>query len=166
MPPSCSPHWAINQILLKVLLFTRNPFIYPTIIIRYYISRTANWEGIGDEGARFENLIATSLLKRLHFLEDRDGYRYELRYIRDKEGREVEPKKGYANRCYDQTALRQKSNQSYWSCLILSRIFLTRPLVPFLNIACFSSNNLTKSLSLCNIIWQKADNLIRETNIT
>ena len=30
------------------------------------------------------------MLKRLHFLEDRDGYRYELRYIRDKEGREVD----------------------------------------------------------------------------
>ena len=49
-----------------------------------------NGDVIGDEGARFENLIATSLLKRLHFLEDRDGYRYELRYIRDKEGREVD----------------------------------------------------------------------------
>ena len=45
---------------------------------------------IGDEGSRFENLVATSLLKRLHYLEDRDGYRYELRYIRDKEGREVD----------------------------------------------------------------------------
>jgi len=49
-----------------------------------------NADVIGDEGARFENLVATSLLKRLHFLEDRDGYRYELRYIRDKEGREVD----------------------------------------------------------------------------
>ena len=29
-------------------------------------------------------------MKRIHFLEDRDGYRYELRYIRDKEGREVD----------------------------------------------------------------------------
>ena len=45
---------------------------------------------LGQEGARFENLVATSLLKRIHFLEDRDGYRYELRYIRDKEGREVD----------------------------------------------------------------------------
>jgi predicted AAA+ superfamily ATPase len=45
---------------------------------------------MGDEGSRFENLIATSLLKRLHYLEDRGGYRYELRYIRDKEGREGE----------------------------------------------------------------------------
>ena len=49
-----------------------------------------NADVFGDEGARFENLVATSLLKRLNYLEDRDGYRYELRYIRDKEGREVD----------------------------------------------------------------------------
>jgi predicted AAA+ superfamily ATPase len=44
----------------------------------------------GIVGALFENLVATSINKRLHFLEDRDGYRYELRYIRDKEGREID----------------------------------------------------------------------------
>ena len=49
-----------------------------------------NADVLGDEELRFENLVATSLLKRLHFLEDRDGYCYELRYIRDKEGREVD----------------------------------------------------------------------------
>ncbi len=49
-----------------------------------------NGDVIGDEGAVFENLVATGILKRLHFLEDRDGFRYELRYIRDKEGREVD----------------------------------------------------------------------------
>jgi predicted AAA+ superfamily ATPase len=49
-----------------------------------------NADVLGEEGQRFENLVATSLLKRIHFLEDRDGYRYELRYIRDKEGREVD----------------------------------------------------------------------------
>jgi predicted AAA+ superfamily ATPase len=49
-----------------------------------------NGDVLGDEGARFENLVASTLIKRLHFLEDRDGYRYELRYIRDKEGREVD----------------------------------------------------------------------------
>jgi len=49
-----------------------------------------NADIIGDEGARFENLVASSLLKRMHFWEDRDGYRCELRYIRDKEGREVD----------------------------------------------------------------------------
>jgi predicted AAA+ superfamily ATPase len=49
-----------------------------------------NGDVLGDEGAIFENLVATQLLKRIHLLEDRDGYRYELRYIRDKEGREVD----------------------------------------------------------------------------
>ena len=29
-------------------------------------------------------------MKRCHFLEDRDGYKYELCYVRDKDGREVD----------------------------------------------------------------------------
>jgi len=49
-----------------------------------------NGDVIGDEGSRFENLVATHLLKKIHFLEDSTGHRYELRYIRDKEGREVD----------------------------------------------------------------------------
>lgn len=44
----------------------------------------------GDEGARFENFVAATLLKQLHFLEDMEGYRYDLHYIRDKEGRDVD----------------------------------------------------------------------------
>ncbi len=44
----------------------------------------------GDEGAVFENLVATHLIKMLHFLEDTQGYRCELFYIRDKDGREVD----------------------------------------------------------------------------
>jgi uncharacterized protein len=44
----------------------------------------------GDEGARFENLVATHLLKRIQFLQDRDGFRYELAYVRDKSQREVD----------------------------------------------------------------------------
>ena len=34
--------------------------------------------------------MAVSLIKRFHFLEDCDGYRYELHYIWDKVGREVD----------------------------------------------------------------------------
>ncbi len=49
-----------------------------------------NADVIGDKGAVFENLVASHLLKKIHFLTDRDGYRFELRYIRDKEGREVD----------------------------------------------------------------------------
>jgi predicted AAA+ superfamily ATPase len=43
-----------------------------------------------DTGPRFENLVATHLLKRLHFQEDYEGRHCELHYIRDKEGREVD----------------------------------------------------------------------------
>lgn len=43
-----------------------------------------------DNGARFENLVASHLLKRIHFLADSDGHDYELRYLRDKEKREVD----------------------------------------------------------------------------
>lgn len=49
-----------------------------------------NGDVIGNEGAVFENLVATQLLKNIHLLEEQSGYRYELRYIRDKEGREVD----------------------------------------------------------------------------
>lgn len=41
-------------------------------------------------GIRLENLVATHLLKRLHFLEDYHGCKCSLHYIRDKDGREVD----------------------------------------------------------------------------
>lgn len=43
-----------------------------------------------DEGSRFENLVATHLLKHIHYLEDSKGLSMELNYIRDKESREVD----------------------------------------------------------------------------
>lgn len=43
-----------------------------------------------NPGMRLENLVATTLLKRLHFIEDYYGYSCELHYLRDKEGREVD----------------------------------------------------------------------------
>ncbi len=49
-----------------------------------------NGDVIGDNGARFENLVATTLLKRLNFLEDYHGHRASLHYVRDKDGREVD----------------------------------------------------------------------------
>ena len=75
------------------LLFTVRPYIrsLPRAVLKppkvYFFD---NADVLTGEGERFENLVATSLLKRLHFLEDRDGYRYELRYLRDKEGREID----------------------------------------------------------------------------
>ena len=49
-----------------------------------------NGDTLGDEGCRFENLVATHLLKRLQFIEDVDGYRMGLHYLRDKDGHEVD----------------------------------------------------------------------------
>ena len=49
-----------------------------------------NGDAEGDGGAKFENLVANHLLKRLHFLQDGTGHRYELCYLRDKEKHEVD----------------------------------------------------------------------------
>lgn len=49
-----------------------------------------DWSEIEDEGARFENMIASHLLKFCHFLQDVHGYKAELNYLRDKEQRETD----------------------------------------------------------------------------
>jgi hypothetical protein len=49
-----------------------------------------NWAEIPDEGARFENLVASHLLKYCHFIEDTEGHEMELRYIRNVELKEVD----------------------------------------------------------------------------
>ena len=43
-----------------------------------------------EGGPRFENLVACHLLKLCHWLEDVEGVRAELRYVRDREKREVD----------------------------------------------------------------------------
>lgn len=49
-----------------------------------------NADTIDNNGVRLENLVATTLIKRLNFIEDYHGYRCKLYYIRDKESREVD----------------------------------------------------------------------------
>lgn len=49
-----------------------------------------DWSQVEDTGARFENLVASHLLKYCHFIEDTEGHRMELRYLRDTDGREVD----------------------------------------------------------------------------
>ena len=49
-----------------------------------------DWSGIEKEGARFENLVAAQLLKYCHLLEDTEGRRMDLRFIRDTDRREVD----------------------------------------------------------------------------
>ncbi len=54
---------------------------------KYYLW---DWTEIADEGARFENLIASHLLKFCHFYEDAFGISAELYYVRDTLKREVD----------------------------------------------------------------------------
>jgi predicted AAA+ superfamily ATPase len=49
-----------------------------------------DWSSVPDEGPRFENLVAGHLLKLRHALEDQEGYRVGLHYLRDASKREVD----------------------------------------------------------------------------
>ncbi len=49
-----------------------------------------DWSGVEDPGPRFENMVASHLLKYCHWLEDTEGCRMELRYLRDTDKREVD----------------------------------------------------------------------------
>lgn len=49
-----------------------------------------DWSPIESEGIRFENLVACQLLKYCHFIEDTEGYKMELKYLRNIDQREVD----------------------------------------------------------------------------
>lgn len=49
-----------------------------------------DWSIVPGDGPRFENLVACHLLKWVHFQQDTEGSDIELRYFRDKDGREVD----------------------------------------------------------------------------
>jgi predicted AAA+ superfamily ATPase len=49
-----------------------------------------DWSSVEDPGARFENLVASHLLKYCHWVEDTEGFHMELRYLRDTALREID----------------------------------------------------------------------------
>lgn len=49
-----------------------------------------DWSLVPERGEKFENFIASHLLKYCHFREDTEGYRMELRFLRDVDRREVD----------------------------------------------------------------------------
>jgi predicted AAA+ superfamily ATPase len=49
-----------------------------------------DWSTVEDAGPRFENLVASQLLKYCHWTADTEGHAMELRYLRDTDGREVD----------------------------------------------------------------------------
>ncbi len=49
-----------------------------------------DWSQLEDSGKRLENIVASHLLKAVHYLTDVEGYRAELSFLRDVEGREAD----------------------------------------------------------------------------
>jgi predicted AAA+ superfamily ATPase len=49
-----------------------------------------DWSEIRDDGTRLENMVAAHLLKLCHYMNDVDGYKTELYFLRDVDGREVD----------------------------------------------------------------------------
>ncbi len=49
-----------------------------------------DWSTVEDDGARFENMIASHLLKFVHYIWDTTGHRAELFFVRDTDGHEVD----------------------------------------------------------------------------
>lgn len=49
-----------------------------------------DWSVVDDEGLRFENMVAVNLLKYVHYMQDFEGFDYDLRYYRDTTPREVD----------------------------------------------------------------------------
>jgi len=49
-----------------------------------------DWSMTPEGGPRFENLVASQLLKYCHWIEDTEGHAMELRFLRDTDKREVD----------------------------------------------------------------------------
>jgi len=49
-----------------------------------------DWSILPDSGPRFENFIASHLLKYCYFIEDTQGFSMELRFLRDTDRREID----------------------------------------------------------------------------
>lgn len=49
-----------------------------------------DWAEVQSQGARFENMVASHLLKYCHFHEDVFGEKMELRFLRDVDSREID----------------------------------------------------------------------------
>lgn len=82
---------------LKVLerlyaIFRLSPFGAPRIraVKKEQKHYHFDWSLVPSDAARFENLIASHLLKWVHFEQDAHGLDLDLRYFRDTDGREVD----------------------------------------------------------------------------
>jgi len=94
-------HIQVSSETIKSWLKTLQGFYYCFLIQPWHtnVSRSLlkqpkcymwDWSTVEDQGARYENFIASHLLKVIQFWQDYGLGRYELYYIRDKEKREVD----------------------------------------------------------------------------
>jgi predicted AAA+ superfamily ATPase len=71
----------------RIYPFARGPFRSLKKEPKLYLW---DWSEVEKEPARFENLIASHLLKLVHWLQDREGYKARLCFLRDAAKREVD----------------------------------------------------------------------------
>jgi hypothetical protein len=73
-------------------VFRVRPFGGPAARILKKLPKVYLWDSslVRSRAARFENLIASHLLKVCHYLEDAHGHPVSLQYLRDRTGREVD----------------------------------------------------------------------------
>jgi predicted AAA+ superfamily ATPase len=89
--PNTVSHWLL---LLEQVYYCYR--IYPYGVKKIRAVRKASklylwdWSVVKERGARIENLVASHLLKYCHFIEDTQGIKMELRYLKDVEGREID----------------------------------------------------------------------------
>lgn len=84
-------HWL--AILERLYVFFRiSPFGAPRIraVKKEQKAYLWDWSAVLETGPRFENMVACQLLKYCHFVENTEGHRMELRYIRDTDKREID----------------------------------------------------------------------------
>lgn len=72
----------------RIYPFVRSPVKSLKKMAKIYLW---DWSQVEDNiGAKFENLVASHLLKFCHFLSDTEGYKAKIYYLRDNEGREID----------------------------------------------------------------------------
>jgi predicted AAA+ superfamily ATPase len=74
------------------VIFRISPFGNPKIraVKKEQKAYLWDWSLVEEPGLRFENFVASQLLKYCDYLEDAEGRRMELRYLRDTDKREVD----------------------------------------------------------------------------
>lgn len=84
-------HW-IDILERLYFCFLITPFTHNTVRSLKKMPKMYLWDWTmaANEGARFENLVACHLLKMKHAIEDQEGYKIGLHYLRDVSGREVD----------------------------------------------------------------------------